>query len=84
MACVGPLLNPSLHLPEILLDITPLLTISAVGAAYGIMDEVFKFAATFKEFPTRLFPPSFNTAAIMEEPMDDIKAETKRATETGK
>jgi hypothetical protein len=24
-----------------------------VGAAYGMMDEVFKFVATFKEFPRR-------------------------------
>ena len=31
-----------------------------VGQVYGAMDEVFQFAATFKEFPPRSFPPSFN------------------------
>ncbi len=30
-----------------------------VGAIYGAMDEVFKFADTFKEYPPRSFPPSF-------------------------
>ena len=44
-----------------------------VGSVYGVMDEVFKFAATFKEFPPRSFPPSFNPATIMEETLDDIK-----------
>jgi arylsulfatase len=27
---------------------------------YGVMQEVFEFVATFKEFPPRSFPPSFN------------------------
>ena len=40
---------------------------------YGVMDEVFKFVATFKEFPPRSFPPSFNPANIMEQTLDDIK-----------
>jgi hypothetical protein len=31
------------------------------------MDEVFKFVDTFKEFPPRSFPPSFNPANIMEQ-----------------
>ena len=31
------------------------------------MDEVFQFVATFKEFPPRSFPPSFNPANILEE-----------------
>ncbi len=44
-----------------------------VGNAYGMMDEVFKFVATFKEFPPRSFPPSFNPANIMEQTLDDIK-----------
>ena len=38
-----------------------------VGSVYGVMDEVFQFVATFKEFPPRSFPPSFNPANIMEE-----------------
>ena len=44
---------------------------------YGVMDEVFKFAATFKEFPPRSFPPSFNPANIMEEKLREIKAGRK-------
>ena len=38
-----------------------------------MMDEVFQFVATFKEFPPRSFPPSFNPANIMEGTMDGIK-----------
>jgi arylsulfatase A-like enzyme len=44
-----------------------------VGAAYGMMDQVFQFVATFKEFPPRSFPPSFNPANIMESTLDAIK-----------
>jgi arylsulfatase len=40
---------------------------------YGVMDEVFKFAETFKEFPPRSFPPSFNPANIMEATIDRFK-----------
>jgi arylsulfatase A-like enzyme len=46
-----------------------------VGAVYGAMDEVFKFAATFKEFPPRAFPPSFNPTTIMKQTLDEIKHE---------
>ncbi len=49
-----------------------------VGGAYGMMDEVFRFAATFKEFPPRAFPPSFNPSTVLEEMFDDIKDERKR------
>ncbi len=45
-----------------------------VADMYGVMDEVFQFAATFKEFPPRSFPPSFNPANIMEQTLDDMKA----------
>jgi arylsulfatase len=41
------------------------------------MDEVFKLAATFKEYPPRSFPPSFNPANIMEETLREIRAERK-------
>ena len=58
--------------------------ISHVGPVYGVMDEVFKFAATFKEFPPRSFPPSFNPATILEETLDDIKDAQKRAKQTHK
>jgi arylsulfatase A-like enzyme len=48
-----------------------------VGSAYGMMDQVFQFVATFKEFPPRSFPPSFNPANIMESTLDGMK-EDKR------
>ena len=51
-----------------------------VGSAYGMMDEVFKFVATFKDFPPRSFPPSFNPANIMESTIDGFK-ENKRLKE---
>jgi arylsulfatase len=37
------------------------------------MDDVFQFVATFKDFPPRSFPPSFNPANILEGMMDGIK-----------
>jgi arylsulfatase A-like enzyme len=45
-----------------------------VGSMYGVMDDVFKFAATFKEFPPRSYPPSFNPANIMEQVKTGLKA----------
>ncbi len=53
-----------------------------VGSMYGVMDEVFKFASSFKEFPPRSFPPSFNPTNILEETLDDIRR--KRALEAPK
>ncbi|TIN48124.1 MAG: arylsulfatase [Mesorhizobium sp.] len=44
-----------------------------VGQVYGMMDEVFQFVATFKEFPPRSFPPSFNPANVLESAMDSLK-----------
>jgi arylsulfatase len=44
-----------------------------VEMMYGVMDEVFQFAATFKDFPPRSFPPSFNPANVMESTLDGIK-----------
>jgi len=49
-----------------------------IGSVYGTMDEVFKFAATFKEFPPRSFPPSFVPTTIMEETIDDIRGAQKQ------
>jgi len=46
-----------------------------VPLMYGVMDEVFKFATTFREYPPRSVPPSFNPATIMEEVMGEIKQE---------
>lgn len=40
---------------------------------YGIMDDVFQFAASFKEFPPRSFPPSFNPANILQSTLEDMK-----------
>lgn len=47
--------------------------IDQAGGVYGMMDDVFEFVATFKEFPPRSFPPSFNPANIMESTLDGIK-----------
>jgi arylsulfatase len=47
--------------------------INHVGSMYGVMDNVFAFVTTFKEFPPRSFPPSFNPANILEQTLDDIK-----------
>jgi arylsulfatase A-like enzyme len=44
-----------------------------VGQVYGAMDDVFQFVATFKDFPPRAFPPSFNPANIMETTLDTMK-----------
>ncbi len=45
-----------------------------VASMYGVMDQVFAFAETFREFPPRSFPPSFNPANIMEQTLMEIKA----------
>lgn len=50
------------------------------------MDEVMKFAMTFKEFPPRSIPPSFSAGTIMEEVLQDIKfkKELQKDTQTPK
>ncbi|SHG53503.1 arylsulfatase [Chryseolinea serpens] len=53
--------------------------INQVGAIYGVMDDVFKFAATFKEYPLRSIPPSFNPTTILEGVLDEIKEERRAA-----
>ncbi|WP_333864556.1 sulfatase-like hydrolase/transferase, partial [Chitinophaga sp.] len=57
-----------------------------VGSMYGVMDEVFQFADTFKEFPPRSFPLSFNPANVMEDMLKIIKLkrEVQRPTGTQK
>jgi len=47
--------------------------INHVGNVYGMNEEVFAFVASFKDFPPRSFPPSFNPANILEGMMDGIK-----------
>ncbi len=44
-----------------------------VPYGYQSMEEVTRFAATFKEFPPRSIPPSFSASTIMEETLDSIK-----------
>jgi arylsulfatase len=51
-----------------------------VGQIYGVMDEVFGFVATFKEFPPRSFPPSFVPSTIMEDTISDHKDARRRST----
>ena len=51
--------------------------INHVGSIYGVMDQVVQFAESFKDFPPRSFPPSFNPANILEGVMDDIKSGRK-------
>jgi len=46
-----------------------------VPLMYGVMDEVLKFATTFRDYPPRSVPPSFNPATIMEGVMEEIKQE---------
>jgi len=48
-----------------------------VGQMYGVMDDVFKFAATFKDYPPRSSPPSFNPANVMGDTLRAIKAKKK-------
>jgi arylsulfatase len=55
-----------------------------VPTVYGAMDEVAKFAATFKDYPPRSIPPSFNPTTIMEQTIDDIRDAEKRAKESAK
>ncbi|HEY1598817.1 MAG TPA: arylsulfatase [Pirellulales bacterium] len=52
-----------------------------IGSVYGSMEEVVKFAATFKEFPPRSFPPSFVPTTIMEETLETIKQSRQKAAE---
>jgi hypothetical protein len=47
--------------------------IDRAGLVYGMMDDVFQFVDTFKEFPPRSFPPGFNPANVMGSTLDTIK-----------
>jgi arylsulfatase A-like enzyme len=58
--------------------------INHIGSIYGAMDDVFQFAATFKEFPPRSFPPSFIPTNIMEQLLDGIKEEREKAAQKAK
>jgi arylsulfatase A-like enzyme len=47
--------------------------LNQVGSIYGAMDEVFRFAATFKDYPPRAYPPSFVPSTIMEQTLHSIR-----------
>jgi arylsulfatase len=47
------------------------------GSMYGMMDDVGAFAASFKEFPPRSTPPSFNPANLLEGTLREIRAKQK-------
>ncbi len=48
-----------------------------VELMYGVMNDILAFATTFKDYPPRSSPPSFNPANIMEETLRGIKAKNK-------
>ncbi len=52
-----------------------------VGSMYGVMDDIVQFAQTFKEFPPRSIPPSFNPATIMDETIKEIRVKRKVESE---
>jgi arylsulfatase A-like enzyme len=48
-----------------------------VHLMYGVMHDVFVFAETFKAFPPRSVPPSFNPATILEGTLREVKIENE-------
>ena len=44
-----------------------------VASMYGLMEDVFVFAESFKTYPPRSFPPSFNPATILEQTLRELK-----------
>ncbi|MDQ6528454.1 arylsulfatase [Flavobacterium sp. LHD-85] len=46
-----------------------------VQTMYGVMNDVFVFAETFKDYPPRSIPPSFNPTTIMQQTLRGIKAD---------
>ncbi|WP_422931662.1 arylsulfatase [Singulisphaera sp. PoT] len=55
--------------------------LNQIGGVYGTMEEVVKFASTFKQFPPRSIPPSFSAYTILEETLKEIKEAKERAAE---
>ncbi|MBZ4035909.1 arylsulfatase [Flavobacterium sp. 17A] len=49
--------------------------IDHVGSVYGAMNDVFVFAESFKEYPPRSFPPSFNPTTILNQTLQSIKTQ---------
>jgi arylsulfatase A-like enzyme len=54
-----------------------------VGQIYGMMEKVFVFAESFKTYPPRSFPPSFNPATIMEQTLRELKLQKILQSEQG-
>ena len=48
-----------------------------VGSAYGMIADVVTFAESFKAYPPRSIPPSFNPTTVMQETLDEIKREDR-------
>jgi arylsulfatase len=48
-----------------------------VQLMYGVMEDVMKFTMTFKDFPPRSSPPSFNPANILDDYLKELKAGKK-------
>jgi arylsulfatase A-like enzyme len=48
-----------------------------VGSIYGVIGEIVSFAETFKQFPPRSIPPSFNPTTIMQETLREIKLDAR-------
>ncbi|MEJ8848535.1 hypothetical protein [Variovorax rhizosphaerae] len=55
-----------------------------IGQVYGLMEQVFEFAETFKAFPPRSFPPSFNPATVLEQTMAAIRHRMETEAQKGK
>ena len=51
-----------------------------VQMMYGVIADVAEFAATFKEYPPRSIPPSFNPATIVDNTIKGIEAKRKAET----
>jgi arylsulfatase len=48
-----------------------------VGSIYGVIGEIVSFAETFKAYPPRSIPPSFNPTTIMQETLREIKLDAR-------
>jgi len=48
-----------------------------VGSIYGVIADVMKFAESFREYPPRSIPPSFNPTTVMQETLAEIKLENR-------
>jgi arylsulfatase len=54
-----------------------------VGQIYGVMEKVFAFAESFKTYPPRSFPPSFNPSTILDQTLREIKLQKILQSEQG-